>query len=193
MVLEKLRQMKQSRLSVPEPRFQGGVHPYRGGVPSNGDVLPVDHYRVHVTYAPMPSIADLKKEFGENSVSVIYDGREWELHTSCDGMSRTPGDRIFFYHDVGRAWEREEQIAWGLAQRTAVAPNGYRTATHDEEYEFQRAHPELVDYVALGDSALLDGRFRYVADVWGFEGQHIGGGLIDVSFHARFRVLFVSK
>ena len=124
--------------------------------------LPPHHYRVRMTYAPMPSLADLKVEFGKDNVSDIFDGREWELHSSCVGMDRTPGERIFFVHDVSRDWEREEQIAWGLAQRTAAAPNGYRPATHDEEYEFQKAHPKLLNYVALGSSALDDG-YRFVA------------------------------
>jgi len=175
----------------PKPSVaQSGGTPYRGGVPV--EPLPADHYRVYVSYAPMPSLADLKKEFGEKNVSDIFDGRTWELHASCVGMSRTPGDKIFFFHDVGRAWEREERIAWGLAQRTAVAPNGYRPATHDEEYEFQKAHPELLDYVALGSSTPFVR--RYVARVWCNGGQRIlDDRWIGFGFGARNRVLLVSK
>jgi len=35
---------------------------------TNGNTLPADHYRVHVTYAPMPSFDVLKKEFGKDNV-----------------------------------------------------------------------------------------------------------------------------
>jgi len=181
-------QAEQPKLVEAQP--QGG-HPYRCGGEVSG--LPANHYRVHLTYAPMPSLADMKKEFGKNNVSDIFDGREWELHSSCVGMDKTPGEKVFSLHDVGRSWEREEQIAWGLAQRTAIAPNGYRSPTHDEEYEFQKAHPELSNYVALGSSAQLDGG-RCVAYVWSGGGQRIFGRYwVDDRFGAGRRVLFVSK
>lgn len=138
----------------------------------------------------MPSLAVLKQEFSKDNVSPLFDGREWDLHSSCVGMDRTPGERTFFLHDVGRDWEREEQIVWGLTQRTAAAPNGYRPATHDEEYEFQKAHPELTDFVALGSSSLYGGD-RCVAGVGSYDGQRVlGGGCVDSGFGARIRVLF---
>jgi hypothetical protein len=122
-------------------------------------VLPPDHYRVRLAYNPLPLFEALKTEFGENSVSHIFDGRPFELNASCVDMDRTPGDRICYLHSAGRNWRREERIIWGLTQRNEVAPNGYRPAIHEEEYEFYRAHPELVDYVALG-SSVLDGGFE---------------------------------
>ncbi len=173
-----------------EPLLGGSS--YRNA-PTNNDKLPANHYSVRVTYAPMPSFADLKKEFGENNVSVIFDGREWKLDSSCVGMDRTPGVKIFLVHDFGRAWESEEAIAWGLAERTAVAPNGYRPATHEEKYEFQKAHPELFNYVALG-SFTFRGDVRCVAGLWHGGGRRfLDSGAFDRRWDARYRCLFVSK
>ena len=174
-----------------EQQPQGG-HPYRDA-PTNGNALPPNHYRVPVTYAPMPSIDALKKEWGKDNVSVIFDGRPFNFHASCVGMDRTPGERTFYVHDAGGDWESEEQIAWGLKQRNAAAPNGYRPATHEETYEFAKAHPELVDFVGLGSFAMCDDD-RYVAYVW----QHDGQRFLDVvwfddRWSRRARVLFVSK
>ena len=115
----------------------------------SAESLPPDHYRVFMPYTDFPHLADLRKEF-DLIDDFVFDGRPWELHPSCVGLSRTPGDRIFFLHNPGESWDPEEQIVWGLAHRTAVAQNGYRPVTHDEEYEFQKAHPELLCYVALG-------------------------------------------
>ncbi len=155
--------------------------------------LPADHYRVPVTYAPMPSMETLKKEWGEDNVSVIFDGRPFTLHTSCVGMDRTPGERTFYVHDAGGDWESEERIAWGLKQRNVVAPNGYRPATPEETYEFAKAHPELVDFVGLGSLA-VNGDNRYVADVWQNDGQRVLGSYWLGGRWARgYRVLFVAK
>jgi len=169
-----------------------GGHAYRDA-PTNGNKLPADHYSVRVTYAPMPSFADLKKEFGEDNVSVIFDGREWKLDSSCVGMDRTPGEKIFLVKDFGRGWESEEAIAWGRDERTSVAPNGYRPATHEEEYEFQKAHPEIFNLVALGSFA-LDGDIRCVAYLWsdGYR-RCLDCGKFDGEWVASYRCLFVSK
>ncbi|MDD2786070.1 MAG: hypothetical protein PHS79_04240 [Patescibacteria group bacterium] len=136
---------------------------------SNLIELPQNHYCVPVTYAPMPSRADLEKEFGKKNVSIIFDGREWKLHSSCVGMSRMPGDRIFCVHEVEHYRVREEVIAWGLTERTVITPYGLRSAIHEETYEFSKAHPELADYVSLGSSALHDDG-ECVAIVW-FNGR----------------------
>lgn len=179
--------------SLPKPAVQEGGHPYRGGKPSNGDALPADHYRVHITYAPMPSLADLKKEFGEDNVSDIFDGRPWELHSACADMVKAPGNKTFLVHDVGRDWRGEERIAWGLAQRTEVAPNGYRPATREETYEFAKARPELVDFVGLGSFTMSDDD-RYVAGVWRYGSRRIlDSDWFDDGWDRRGRVLFVSK
>jgi hypothetical protein len=155
--------------------------------------LPSNHYRVHVAYAGMPSLEELKREWGENNVSFIFDGRPFALHASCQGMDRTPGEKIFYLHDPGREWESEERIAWGLRQRNRVAPNGYRPATHEEEYEFAKAHPDLADFVGLGSFALNDGT-RCVAGVWRGGGRRILGRYwFDDGWLRGHRVLFVRK
>ncbi len=157
------------------------------------DSLPPNHYRVHMTYAPMPSFAELEKEFGENNVSVVFDGRPFSLHASCVGMDRTPGERIVYVHDAERDWWSEEMIAWGLAQRSAIAPNGYRPMTHEEEYEFAKAHPELVDFVGLGSSAMRADCWC-VADVWWHDGQRLlGSDWFGRRWSRSGRVLFVCK
>lgn len=165
--------------------------------------LPADHYRVRVTYAPMPSMDELKKEWGEDNVSTIVDdGRPFMLHASCVNMDRTPGEKVFYVHDAGRCWESKEQIARGAKRRNAAAPNGYRPATYEETYEFAKAHPWLADFVGLG-SFVVVGADRYVARVWRndlvgrvwkYDAQRIlGHGPFDGSWHPRSRVLFVSK
>lgn len=138
----------------------------------------------------MPPLAVLKKDW---DVTDILDGRPFKLHVSCQNMDRTPGERVFYVHDAGGDWEREKMIAWGLKQYNTVAPNGYRPATHEETYEFAVAHPELVDFVGLGSSALV-GKERYVAFVWSNDGQRsLDGGWIVDRWYREARVLFVSK
>ncbi|MSR85532.1 hypothetical protein EXS71_03820 [Candidatus Uhrbacteria bacterium] len=156
--------------------------------------LPIGHYRVHLTYAPFPSLADLKKELGKNRVSDLFDGQhKWELHASRVGIDRMPGKQTFFLNHIGRDWNREEQIAWGLAQHNTVAPNGYLTVTHEEAYEFLKAHPEFDGYIALGSSTLSeDGQY-----VVGFVNNGLcafdSRWLINDKFPPRHFVLFVSK
>ena len=176
--------------SLPKPpAMQGGAHYRYAAV----QALPSDHYRVSVTYAYIPSIDELKKKWGKDNVSVIFDGRPFTLHASCAGMSRVPGEKVFYLHDARRDWESEELIAWGLEQRNEVAPNGYRPATEEETYEFAEAHPELVGYVGLGAFAMRGVAARCVTCVWLRNGQRI----LDSSFRGRWgrgiRVLFVSK
>lgn len=181
----------QAEQPQPVEQPQGG-HPYRDA-PTNGSALPPNHCRVPVTYAQMPSIDALKKEWGKDNVSVIFDDRPFNFHASCVGMDRTPGERTFYVHDAGGDWESEEQIAWGAKQRNAAAPNGYRPATHEETYEFAKAHPELVDYVGLGSFAMDDDR-RNVAHVWRHAGQRVlGRHWFGRRWDRMARVLFVSK
>lgn len=173
-----------------EQRPQGG-HLYRDA-PTNNNTLPANHYRVPVTYASIPSIDELKKEWGKDNVSFIFDGRPFSFHASCVGMDRAPCERTFYVHDAGGDWGSEERIAWGTTQRNAAAPNGYRPATHEETYEFAKAHPELVDFVGLGSFAVGDN--RYVASVWQSDSRRILGYDWCISrWGRRARVLFVSK
>lgn len=131
--------------------------------PSNGSqTLPPDHYLVHVTYAPVPSRSELEKEFsGNDSVSVVFDGRTWELHESCQGMDETSGDRAFWVAEPPSELlvDSEKIITWAATQKSDFAPRGYRPATHQEEIEFARKHPDLqrkLWIVALGSFALRD-------------------------------------
>ncbi len=158
--------------------------------------LPENHYCDYVSYSPMPCHAELEneKEFGRGNVSVIFDRHFFTPHSSCARINRTPGWKIYYIHDVGRDWESEEQIAWGLKQRSAIAPNGYRPATHDEEYEFTKAHPELLDYVAPGDSARNHGSSPYIALVWARDGRRVlGNSFFYGLFSSRIRILFVVR
>lgn len=173
-----------------------GKEPTQAGsdAPANGDVLPPNHYRVYITYAPLPSLDELKKKWGEHFVSDIFDGRPFTLHASCVGMDSTPGEKIFYLHDVGDDWESEEQIAWGEKQCSAIAPNGYRPATEQETYEFAKAHPEIVDFVGLGSFA-MDGNDRCVADVWQsmVDQRILDHDSFDDGLHQASRALFVCK
>ena len=174
-----------------EQQPQGG-HPYRDP-PTNGTTLPKDHYRVSLKYAGMPSMDALKKEWGKDNVSVIFDGRPFTLHASCVGMDRTPGEKVFCLHDTGSDWESEAEIAKALERRDQFAPNGRRPATEEETYEFAMAHPELVDFVGLGSFA-VGGAGRGVAYVWRSDGQRVLGLVwVGGRFRRRLRVLLVSK
>ncbi|MDO8584056.1 MAG: hypothetical protein Q7R83_02650 [bacterium] len=156
--------------------------------------LPKDHYRVSLKYAGMPPMDALKKEWGKDNVSVIFDGRPFSLHTSCVGMDRTPGEKVFCLYDTGiDGWESEAEIGKALERRDQFAPKGRRPATEEETYEFAMAHPELVDFGGFGSFAVLDG-LRYVARVWRDGGQRILGiGWVDSRFLRWFRFLLVSK
>lgn len=160
---------------------------------SSSKSLPPDHYIVPLTYKPLPPIDALKKAWGKDNVSDIFDGRPFTLHASCVGMDRTPSEKVFYLHDAGGDWESEEQIAWGEKQRNTAAPNGYRPATHEETYEFAKAHPELVDFVGCGSFALR-GDDRRVASVWQYGSRRVlGSGGFGGGWRRGHRVLFVSK
>ena len=158
----------------------------------NLDLLRQDHYHVHVSYRGMSPYEALKKKWGKDNVSVIFDGRSFTLHSSCVGMDRTPGERVFYLHNAGGDWESEERIAWGLTQRNEAAPNGYRPATEEETYEFAEAHPELADFVGLGAFAMYC-PCQLVARVSLHGGQRFLCYWIDRTWNGSFRFLFVRK
>jgi len=156
-------------------------------------VLPANHYHVFVSYAPLPSMKELKKEWGEHNVSnIIFDGRPLHFHASCVGMDRTPGKKTFYVHNPGGDWEREERIAWGMVQRNAAAPNGYRPATHEETYEFAKALPEFMDFLGLGSFAVLPDGCPGVAYVWWDNEQRRLGHWFCRRRNRRTRILFVA-
>lgn len=167
---------------------RGGC-PYRGA-PTNSDALPANHYCVHVSYAPLPSIDVLEREWGGGS---MYFGRLFSLHSSCIGMDCTPGKRVFYVHRARGVWESDKQIVWGLRQRNTIAPNGYRPATHEETYEFAMARLELVNFVGLGSFVRCQGH-RDVVCVWQNGDQRVlGYDWFDCVGERKLRVLFVSK
>ena len=127
--------------------------------------LPLDHYRVNVTYEALSSVDELEKKWGNPRVADIFVSRPFHLDDSCRDMNRTPGEKVFYLHYAGVDWRALEKIAWGLRQRSAIAPNGYRPATHEETYEFAKAHPELVDFVGLGSWAWNHDSGRCACDV----------------------------
>jgi hypothetical protein len=191
----------QKLIEVPKliEQSQSG-HPYRGAA-TNGNTLPPNHYRVHVTYAPLPSIKELGEGWDYRFASCFGDEdySPPRIHASCVGMDRTPGERMFYVHDAGGNWESEERIAWGLVQRNAAAPNGYRPATHEETYEFAKAHPELVDFVGLGSFQIvgLGGNCNPVRHAFcimqeGSRRSFVDEAL-DEGFGSETRVLFVSR
>ncbi|MEK7545923.1 MAG: hypothetical protein AAB554_02490 [Patescibacteria group bacterium] len=170
-----------------KPVQQTGDHRYRG-MPS--EPLPLDHYRVTITYAPLPPMRQLEEEFSKGGVSSLFDGREWKKHASCVDMDETPGEKVFLTKDFGRSMDDEEAIAWGQK-------NGYRPATHKEAYEFAKAHPELqlqFWIVACGSSALGDVGLRYVAVLCADDGRRLLDGFpVDGRWIASRRFLFVRK
>ncbi|HEU0050934.1 MAG TPA: hypothetical protein VFQ60_02660 [Patescibacteria group bacterium] len=164
--------------------------PYRK--PMDG-TLPDTHYRVHVSYAPLPSIRELEKDWGKGNVAVVFK-YPFTLHSSCADMDRSPGEKVFYVHDAGGNWENEEQIAWGLKQRSVFAPNGYRPATEQETCEFAKAHPELADFAGLGSFLMCDDGFDAVAHVWRVGGRRIlGRHWFRDGWSRETRVLFVRK
>ena len=118
-----------------------------------------DEYLVTITGDPVPSFAELQKEFGEDQVSLIFDGRPFQNHDSCVHLEETPCVNFFWVAKppLNIASNSEKIIAWGNKQRR-VALNGYHVATKEEAYAFQKAHPEPQCHswiVALGSSAMV--------------------------------------
>ncbi len=146
--------------------------------------LPTNHYRMHVTYEPMPSLERLRATWGSH-VSDVFDGRPFTLHASCAGMSTHPGTRTFYLRRPYRSWTDDELIVWAASQRTKVAPNGYRPAIHTELYEFAVAYPWLVDFACPGSSVIEYGE-RVVVGVTQY--RTVDGRILGtVSFRHPFR------
>lgn len=116
------------------------------------------HYRVHVSYAPLPDWSELKKEFG--IVSEIFDGsRPWKMADHLENQA--PGERFMFLKEFANPMKSRAVISWG-------ARNGYRPATHQELIDFARAYPDLQhksQLVALGShinkSETTGGRYGF--------------------------------
>lgn len=166
------------------------THPYR--MADTQPEKPGDHYPTYITYNPPPSLNDLKKVWGSHNVSNVFD-QPYRTHPSCARAQHTPGKKTFHLHDARREWEAEERITWGLDQRTPHAPNGYRPAMALETYEFAVAHPNLADFVGLGEY-IPDGVYRYVLRVrWDNKERTLRCEKIRHVWDRHIRILLVCK
>jgi hypothetical protein len=119
----------ESKVSASHGGQRSGSYP---AVESPGEV----EYLAHVDYAPLPSIAELEKEFENGYVANSFDGRAFCKHTSCASIDETPGDRVFLVKNFNRDIKLEDVIV-------EMDKQGYRPATHLEAYAFQRAYPKV--------------------------------------------------
>lgn len=112
--------------------------------------LPLDHYDVRVTYAPIRSKEDLEKKFpdstggrGSTVSNFSFDGSFWRRHASCAKINVTPGSRIFWLAEVPRKFVGQcIRHSWDdLA--AYFDSRGYRFAIETEVVDFVVAHPEL--------------------------------------------------
>lgn len=129
-------------------------------------------YIVPVSYAPLPSILELRKEFGAGSVSVIFDGRPWQKRLACAQMDETDGERVMLLKNFGKEMTTKQAIAWGVSE-------GFRPATEKEVIAFARANPDLQRIfwiVALGSFA-FDNIHLCAAALRGDDSRRILGGL----------------
>ena len=151
--------------------------------------LAKNEYFVPVTYAPLPSYAELEKEFGKGNVSYIFDGRPFTKHASCSNILETPGNKIFFVKHFGREINSDTAIA-------EMDRLSYRPATHIEAYAFQKVHPYLQRefwIVVLGSFA-LDDNIQYVVVLGINSGSRFfGRGWFGNGWNAGNRFLFVRK
>ncbi len=163
-------------------------------VAKGNEKLPPHHYRIRITYAPLPSMAKLEKKFGKGNVSRIFDGRKFKPHRSCIKADLTPGVKVLWAAEVPADVldDSEKIIVWADKQRNEFAPKGYRPATHQEIYEFQKKR--WIDWlVALGSFAMVSD-FHCVAALHCDSDRRIfGHDWFGDRWHAVDRFLFVRK
>jgi len=183
-----LQLLVEGKRLIQQPLSEPDGHPYRGGQ-SNGSPEG-ETYRVHVGY-DMPYDKDiLETEFSKDGVTeLLYGNCEWQLHSSCEGIDQTPGEREFLVKHFDRKIESDEAIA-------EMDKLGYRPATHLEAYAFAKANPELQRQfwiVALGSFA-LDSGGRSVALLSCTSGLCLlHDHWHDSRWSARSRFLFIRK
>lgn len=130
----------------------------------------------------LPSYKQLQEEFGEDNVSIIFDGRPWQFHESC--INAQPDK--FYVKKFNSSFTCEEAIEWG-------SMNGYRPATHVELYEWHKQNKKSNDWVIALGSSTMDGGYRFVALLYGYSGRRFfGGRSFDSGWYAHDRCLFVS-
>ena len=154
-----------------------------------------DEYLVTITGDPVPSFAELQKEFSEDQVSLIFDGRPFQKHGSCVHLKETPRVKLFWVVEPPKiiASDSEKIIAWGNKQRR-VALNGYHVATKEEAYAFQKAHPEPQCHsliVALGSSALVGNKRHVVVLGSDSVGRFLADEQFDYKWPIGIKFLFV--
>lgn len=128
----------------------------------NSDNLEPNHYRLLVTYTPLPDVATLKKMFSK-VYHNLFDGRAWTRHKSCAKIDETPGEREFLLAEIPADFlgKRIHTIEDDLFEHYDRL--GYRFAIHVEAVEFANAEPELQRknwIYALGSSTLGSYRDR---------------------------------
>lgn len=160
------------------------------------EVTKLDSYRFHVTYAPLPGIATLETRFsGEDSVSLLYDGREWTRHSTCVTIDQTPGEREFLLAEIPEQFlgMRIDDVRDDLAAHFGL--KGFRFAIETEAVEFADAQPELLRknwILALGSSALSGGGSQCVAVLFERDRDRIlGDGWVGDELDGGDRVLLV--
>ncbi|OGL73199.1 hypothetical protein A3E39_03770 [Candidatus Uhrbacteria bacterium RIFCSPHIGHO2_12_FULL_60_25] len=138
----------------------------RSSPSASGEVLPADHYRVQVTYAPLPPFAELNGTLFGWASDLFKSHFTWEDHETCKGIDTTPGKRDFSVKHFGRVMKSQDVIIWAVE-------NGYRVATESEARDFAAAHPDLQRnhwVVALGSFVDSAGD-RYVAVLYYRDGE----------------------
>ncbi|MEK7473705.1 MAG: hypothetical protein AAB668_03215 [Patescibacteria group bacterium] len=153
-------------------------------------------YRLHVSYAKLPGVLALEEKFsGEGSVSILFDGREWERHSSCISIDATPGERDFRVAEIPAEF-RNHRIKDVWNELAAYFDKkGERFAIETETVEFADARPELQRnnrILALGSSALrgVDCRFVTVLRA-GDHGRLLDGRRVTDVLYGHSRLLLV--
>lgn len=162
-------------------------------------VLCAGEYLVPVTYAVLPAMAELERQFSKGGVSDLFNtSYAWEQDKSRKDFDNVPGDKAILVKqftpeeikEMG-GLESENIITWGLK-------NGYVPGNKEELYALG-INPETSDLqrqfwiVALGSST-MDGGSRYVAMLCSASSRRIlGSNWFGREWDSDHRFLFVRK
>lgn len=147
-------------------------------------------YIVPVSYAPLPPLSELEKEFsGHNSISYLFDGsREWQKHPACSGMTENSGERAMVIARFEKRITSEQAIALGKE-------HGCRPATAYELLAFARANLGLKPdawIAALGSFVVEGARFVVLFGCLGGM-RLIRDFLFDTEWESHDHFLFVRE
>jgi hypothetical protein len=158
---------------------------------------PETYLRVPVAYK-LPPMAELERKYsGEGSVSMLFDGRPWERHSSCETIDETPGERMMRLAEVPEQFiDRKIKDC-----RDELAAHfdklGERFAVETEAHDFACKEPDAQRknwILALGSSALRDNDDRCVAVLREFVRDRIlDDHWIEDELNRDGRLLLVSK